>query len=64
MRTLHNTIIIILCENFCWIKISPSPATFVLQEKFVQFFNTGQKISMIKFSPMRAGGESGEILSW
>ena len=60
--------------NFCWIKISTSPATFVLQKVWVDKINfrqcgkgrhilyviiyTGQK--KINFSPMRAGGEISE----
>ena len=67
----HSTVYrIIIRENFQWIKFSPSPATFVLQKKLVvirqcgkvchilyAIFNTGQKISKIKFSPMIAGGK-------
>ena len=56
--------------DFRWIKISLSPATLVLQlkEEFRQcgkgrhilyvIFNTGQKFSMTKFWPMRAGDKN------
>ena len=60
-------------RDFHWMKISPSPATLVLQKNLVEkklrqcgkdchilyaIFNTGQKFSVIKFWPMRAGGEN------
>ena len=61
---MYNTI------YFHRIKISPSPATFAMlifanvvkvTISSMQSFNTRQKNSMIKFSPMRAGGKIGEI---
>ena len=64
-------------ENFRWIKISPGPATFVLQKKCRQkyFFANAVKVAispmqcltldknlaLMKFLPTRAGGEIGEI---
>ena len=60
-------------RDFRWIKILPSPATLVLQKNLVEkkfrqrckghhilyaIFNTGQKFSVTKFWPMRAGGEN------
>ena len=63
-------------RNFCWIKISPSPATFVLQKiggiNFSMWYRsqyplcnhyTGHIISVIKLSPIRAGGKIGENFS-
>ena len=61
-----------IAKNFCWTKISPSPATFVLQKyKFLPIcgeghhilyviINTGQKNSQIKILPTRIGGKIGE----
>ena len=58
--------------NFHWIKISPSPANFVLQKiwwKTLHRCGKGlhilhiirtKKISMIKFLPMKAGGKIGK----
>ena len=60
-----------MCESF---EISPSPATFILHENLVENFhqggkgrhilsaiyNTGQTLNVLKFLPIRAGGEIGE----
>ena len=62
-------------ENFRWIKTSPSPSTFVFKKIFeenifanvvkvtissMQSLTQDKKIHVIKFLPMRAGGEIGE----
>ena len=61
-----------ICENFHWLKFSPSPATFVLFcGKFfthavkvaissMQSLTQDKKNLRVKFLPMRAGGEIGE----
>ena len=43
---MHNNT---ACENFHWTKISPSPATFVLQKMFMEniFTNAGKVLNAI-----------------
>ena len=61
-----------IAENFRWIKISPSPGTFVLRKYLMELqygkgrhmlyviINTRQKIRRTNFSPTRPGGEIGK----
>ena len=57
--SIHSIRLSMVRENFCWIKISPSPATFVSWKNFHQcgkgrhilytIFNTGKKLTCQHF---------------
>ena len=54
-----------IAENFCGINVRQCSKKVAISYVHVYaIINMGQKISVIKFSPMRAGGEIGENFSW